>query len=251
MSSWGSWRRAAAASSARTGRTTCSPSPSPPCSAASRKQTGRSSTPEPCPMHATVPGMNWRLRCGNCASSGRAKPSDFNLSTAESIIRSFDQGGIDRPRDDRAGRGEPAHRRHRHRHVMIIGVTERTREIGIRRRAPERAAAKCCSSSCSNALLSTVGGLVGDCSGRDHRIGGGPRRSGVLRRAARRAWRVSAGVLTAAVVGDRRLPAGTPRRAPRPGRSAALRIGPAGRVGGGMTAPTAPPSRGPTTRTIP
>jgi putative ABC transport system permease protein len=90
------------------------------------------------------------------------EPSDFTLSTAESIIRSFDQVGAQIGLVTMAiaavslligGIGIA--------NVMVIGVTERTREIGVRMALGAERSEVLTQFLLEAALLSTLGGIVG------------------------------------------------------------------------------------------
>lgn len=93
---------------------------------------------------------------------GPADPSDFALSTADSIIRSFDEVGARIGLVTIAlaavslligGIGIA--------NVMVIGVTERTREIGVRMALGARRSEVLQQFLLEAALLSTFGGIVG------------------------------------------------------------------------------------------
>ena len=93
---------------------------------------------------------------------GPADASDFNLSTAESIIRTFDQLGAQIGLATIAlagvslligGIGIA--------NVMVIGVTERTREIGVRMALGAERAEVLQQFLLEAALLSTLGGIAG------------------------------------------------------------------------------------------
>jgi putative ABC transport system permease protein len=91
-----------------------------------------------------------------------ADPSNFTLSTADSIIRSFDQVGAQIGLVTIAlagvslligGIGIA--------NVMVIGVTERTREIGVRMALGAERNEVLAQFLLEAALLSTLGGVVG------------------------------------------------------------------------------------------
>lgn len=93
---------------------------------------------------------------------GPADPSDFNLSTADQIIRSFDQVGAQIGLVTIAlaavslligGIGIA--------NVMVIGVTERTREIGVRMALGAERSEVLQQFLFEAILLSTLGGLAG------------------------------------------------------------------------------------------
>ena len=93
---------------------------------------------------------------------GPGDPSDFNLSTADQIIRSFDQVGAQIGLATIAlaavslfigGIGIA--------NVMVIGVTERTREIGVRMALGAERRAVLQQFLLEAAILSGVGGLTG------------------------------------------------------------------------------------------